>query len=186
MRMTVISGWVALCASVLAGCGQSSSPSSTASAGPRAGTLPPSLILTQAPADALDVVAAKKKAQPGETVVVRGRIGGRAHPFVENRGIFVLVDAGLPTCADNPGDGCKTPWDYCCEPPDHLAARSLTVQIPGPDGKKPLQADVQGQAGLAPMATVVIRGEVAEKPDEKTMILRATGIYVEPPRPPRS
>ncbi|GMU20805.1 MAG: hypothetical protein AMXMBFR13_09010 [Phycisphaerae bacterium] len=143
-----------------------------------AAALPPGLILAESPPQAKNVVEAKKEAQIGEEVVVRGRIGGRGEPFVENRAIFQLVDSSLPTCADNPGDGCKTPWDYCCEPKDQITAKSMTVQIVGADGK-PLRTNLKGQGGLVPMAKVVIRGKVEQKPDENTMTVRADGIYVE-------
>lgn len=169
----------AVLAAVLAtGCKQSDQPeSSTPAATQPAAALPAGLILAEAPPQPLEVVAAKKK-EVGDEVVVRGRIGGREEPFVEGRAIFQLVDSSLPTCSENPGDGCKTPWDYCCEPKAVITAKSLTVQVVGPDGK-PLQASLKGQGGLVPMARVIIRGKVEQKPDEKTMTVRADGIYVE-------
>jgi len=145
---------------------------------PAASALPAGLILTEAPKDPQDIVAAKQSAKRGDEIVVRGRIGGRREPFVENRAIFQLVDSSLPTCADNPADSCPTPWDYCCEPKEQVTAKSITVQITGPDGK-PLQTDVKGQGGLAPMAKIILRGKVEQKADENVMVVRADGIYVE-------
>lgn len=138
--------------------------------------LPTGLILTEAPKNPLDIITAKKTLKAGDDIVVRGRIGGRKEPFVESRAIFQLVDASVPICSDKAM--CDTPWDYCCEPKDNVTAKSITVQIVGPNGK-PLQADVKGQGGLKPAAKIIVRGKVEQKPDEKVMIVRADGIYVE-------
>jgi hypothetical protein len=148
---------------------------------PSAG-LPAGLILAAAPADARNVVDAKKEAKAGEEIVVQGKIGGQVKPFVEGRAIFQLVDSSLPTCSMNPGDNCETPWDYCCEPKDQIAAKSITVQVVGDDGK-PLKVDLNGQGGLKPMAKVVVRGKVGERPDERTLTVRAEGIFVDTSSP---
>lgn len=160
-----------------AGCDSRQKPTAHSTGSQSTTTMPADLILTQAPEGAVDVVAAKQSAQPGDLVVVRGKIGGRKDPFVEGRAIFQLVDASLPTCADNPGDGCPTPWDYCCEPKDQVAAKSTTVQVTGTDGK-PLALNLNASGGFKPMATVIVRGKVAARPNESTMIVNADGIYV--------
>lgn len=162
---------------VVAGCRSSSDQGSANAASQPAAALPADLILKEPPDGALDVTAAKQLAQPGESVVMRGRIGGRVEPFVENRAVFQLVDLSVPTCADNSGDGCKTPWDYCCEPKDQITAKSATIQITGADGK-PLPVSVKGQEGLSPMAKVVVRGKVSAKPNDAVLIVDADGIYV--------
>ena len=168
-----------LAAVLVTGCEQSDQARSGAPVTTQpSAALPSGLILAEAPKQPLEVVAAKREAKVGDDVVVRGRIGGREEPFVEGRAIFQLVDSSLPTCSENPGDGCKTPWDYCCEPKDQITAKSVTVQVVGPDGK-PLHTSLKGQGGLVPMAKVIIRGKVEQKPDENTMTVRAEGIYVE-------
>jgi hypothetical protein len=149
----------------------------TPGAGPQ-GTLPEGIALTEAPADAVDVVQAKSTAQAGDKVVVRGLIGGRRDPFVAERAIFQLVDTSLPTCKEKHGDGCPTPWDYCCEPKDQITAKSATVQLADAGGK-PLAMGLNGKGGLEPMARIVVRGVVAEKPNDAVMIINADGIYVE-------
>lgn len=178
MKWLMVPG-IILAAALTGGCSdKSQTASQKPAASAAASALPAGLILTEAPKDPQDVVAAKKSAQPGDEIVVRGRIGGRREPFVENRAIFQLVDSSVPTCADNHGDSCPTPWDYCCEPREQVTAKSITVQIVGPDGK-PLQADIKGQGGLAPMARIILHGKVDQKPDENVLIVRADGIFVE-------
>jgi len=144
-----------------------------------AAALPEGLILTEAPQGPLSVLAAKKSLQTGDDVVVRGLIGGRVEPFVAGRAIFQLVDSSIPTCAARGGDDhCRTPWDYCCEPKEEVTAKSVTVQVVGKDGK-PLEIQLKGAGGLNPMARIIVRGKVDQKPDANTMIIRAEGIYVE-------
>ena len=74
-------------------------------------------------------------------------------------------------------DHCATPWDYCCEPPESITAGTATVQFVGADGK-PLAVELQGQGGLAPLATITVTGVVAEKDDAGLFIVNATGIHV--------
>jgi hypothetical protein len=164
----------------VAGC-KDSAQSATANPADReraaatASALPAGLILAVAPKDPLDIVTAKKTLKAGDDIVVRGRIGGRKEPFVEGRAIFQLVDSSVPICTEKAM--CKTPWDYCCEPKDQVTAKSITVQIVGPDGK-PLPANIKGQGGLDPVAKVIVRGKV-EKKNDTVMVVRAEGIYVE-------
>lgn len=144
--------------------------------------LPIGVILTAAPADPQNVVEARSKAKAGDEIVVQGRIGGQVRPFVEGRAMFQLVDLSLPTCNMTPGDTCETPWDYCCEPKDQLAAKSVTIQIVGDNGKL-LAVDLNGQHGLKPMARVIVRGTVDRKSDEKAIVIQANGIYVDTEKP---
>lgn len=160
------------------GCDSRAGTKTTNQGGTGQSALPDGIILAEAPADALDVAEAKNAAQVGERVVVRGLIGGRREPFVAERAMFQLVDTSLPTCADKHGDGCPTPWDYCCEPKDQITAKSATVQITDGEGK-PLALSLKGTRGLEPMARVIVRGVVAQRPDENVMIVNADGIYVE-------
>lgn len=141
-------------------------------------TLPAGVMLEQAPEGALEVVAAKESAKEGDELVVRGRIGGGKHPFVNNRAVFQLADASIPTCDEKGSDGCPTPWDYCCEPKDQVAAKSITVQVADESGK-PLALNLDMPDGLQPKDTVIVKGKVANKPNDVTMIVNASGIYVQ-------
>src|SRR5687768_3985668 len=71
------------------------SPSTPQAQTAAAGTLPAGFVLAEAPAGARDVVALKKEAKVGDEVVVRGRVGGSASPFVEGRASLQLIDASL-------------------------------------------------------------------------------------------
>jgi hypothetical protein len=152
---------------------QSASPSQTAAVD----TLPPGLVLAEAPAGAKDVAAVRKEVKAGDEVVLRGKVGGSLSPIVEGRASFQIVDASLTSCDQMPGDTCKTPWDYCCDDPKEVAAHSASVQVVGADGK-PLRAPLAGVGGLKPLSEVTVKGTVAKAGDSGTLVVNATGIYV--------
>ena len=144
------------------------------------GTLPAELIVTAAPADAKDVLAVKKDAKEGDEVTILGVIGGDVKPFVDKRAVVTLVDKSVPSCKDNEGDGCPTPWDYCCVPPEELTAASATVQVLDADGK-PLKVGLNAGAKLKPYDVVVVRGKVGPRV-EGNLTINATAIYVQGPK----
>ncbi len=161
--------FVALIAGSIAGCGESK-PTST---GTQAPSTPPTWLLTAQPADALSVSDAKEQAAEGETIVVRGRIGGRKAPISADGPVFIIVDLSLPHCGENPDDKCPTPWDYCCEPKSELAAQSATVQIVDAAGNS--VAPIGGS--LKPLDEVIVVGAVGARPTEGVLTIRATGVY---------
>ena len=144
----------------------------------QAGALPAGLFVTAELADAKDVVEAKRDAKGGETIVIRGRVGGSEDPFVAERAIFTIVDKRLPHCGEmNMDDACKTPWDYCCEPRDKLMEQSATIQIVGADGR-PLKAALHNVPELKPTKEIVVKGKVAQKDGDKVLVVNAESISV--------
>lgn len=138
--------------------------------------LPAALFLAGAPADAKDIKDIKPSLKAGEKVVLSGRIGGSREPFVNGRAVFTLVDHRLKTCADDPDDTCKTPWDYCCEAPEDLNANMATVEVVSAEGQ-PLKTGLEGIHGLKPLSRVTVVGTVAQA-DSKNLLVKAEGIYV--------
>ena len=142
--------------------------------------LPAGLGLAAPPADAVRVPQAKASAREGDTVVVRGRVGGERDPIVPGRASLRLADTeAIAACDTRPDDGCKIPWDYCCEPSEKILANSMTVQVVGDSGKV-LAADFTTLDGLEPGSMLVVTGVVAARPNEQVLTVNATGIYVEP------
>jgi hypothetical protein len=122
---------------------------------------------------------AELKADNTETgeVILHGRIGGRAEPFVKGAAVFLLADTSMKACNELHGDACKTPWDYCCEPRESLASKILTIQIVGPDGR-PLRLGLRGMHGLEPLTRLTIAGEIADRADGGVLIVNARKIHV--------
>lgn len=158
---------------MLAGCGDQADASADAAATPATDWR-----LDAPPADAVDVRTAKADATDGQTIALRGRIGGRIKPISPDAGLFILMDKALPSCADM-GHGCPTPWDYCCEAPETISTNAVTVQLRDATGQPiPLQPDE-----LSPLEEVVVVGTVAPRPNPQTLVLHATGVYTAPAPP---
>jgi len=171
MRPIAAAGLAAL---LLAGCGESSAPSSGANE--TSGPAPEGWLLASEPAGARAIADAKADAGEGEEIVVTGRIGGRAEPISSESGTFLIVDLELPHCGvmEEPTQ-CATPWDYCCELPADVADNAATVQLVDESGR-PLEVDPVA-AGLEPLDEVVVVGTVGPRPSPRVLTIRATGVH---------
>jgi len=145
-----------------------------------AAALPEALFADTAPADPSHVFDVKQSAKEGDEVTVRGRVGGSKHPFVEGRAALTIADTQgtLTHCGDNEGDGCPTPWDYCCDPPELITANTATIQIVDADGR-PLKLGIEGAHGLENSVFIVVTGTVGPRPDANVLVINATSIHVE-------
>ncbi len=133
-------------------------------------------VLASMPEGAMDVGEAKKSVKEGESVKIRGRIGGRAKPMSENVALFIMMDPAIPSCADGDDDHCPIPWDYCCETPETIMANSVTVQVMGGDGSV-LPVNLAEQAGLEPLDEVIVVGTVGPRPNDGALVIYADGLY---------
>jgi len=156
---------VSLSFAFLAGCGQDAPK--TGSPGTPAPELA-KLALPARPAGAVSVRAAKK-ADAADACAVTGRIGSVVPGFA----VFTLMDASLPYCGEkNKEDGCKTPWDYCCESGETRTANSLLVEVRDGKGKP-----VAGQLGdLRLLDAVTVVGKLT-KDEHGNHVLLATGWH---------
>jgi len=136
----------------------------------------PWLVRTAPPAEALDVGAAKGDSAVGDEIVVRARIGGRKDPMSEDQAVFVVIDAGLPSCADIPGDTCATPWDYCCETPESLRANTATIQVADAEGGPVMTSPAS--VGLEPLDEVVVVGRVVVRDEAGAFVVEADRIHL--------
>jgi hypothetical protein len=169
---------LALLVVVLAGCGSAPSAPDAKNSGAPQVKLPDGFMLSSAPAQAVSVLEAMKSAKAGDSITVRGRIGGSTRPFLDDRAVFTIVDEVLPSCDAREGDTCPEPWDYCCEPKDKLAAHTITVKVSDAAGKT-LKLPLHGQAGLAPLSTIILQGKADERPSANALTVIASGIFVE-------
>ncbi|MBM4110583.1 MAG: hypothetical protein FJ254_04375 [Phycisphaerae bacterium] len=143
-------------------------------AGPAApeGAFPASLFASAPTGEPIGVGAMKSTAKAGDRVIVVGRIGGSEDPFLADRAMVTIADPSVKLCGeDDPNDDhCPTPWDFCCEPRDHLRKMSVTIVANAADGG-PIQHSLRGQGGLKLGARVVVEGTVASVgPDGAAMI----------------
>ncbi len=138
------------------------------------------ILLSEEPANAIDIVDMRKTAAPGDPVVFTGKAMGGHDIFLEGRAIMILGDPNKITSCDlNHGENCSTPWDVCCDDPEIIKSSIVTVQIADADGK-PLKTTLKGLGGIKELTSVVVTGQVAKGSNKDNMIVNATGIYVKP------
>ncbi len=158
---------------VLGGCRKSSDSQSDTSAA----TLPASLFVSTAPGGAESIASLKADAQEGDTVTIKAVVGGRKNTYVTNRAVMTVIDASVPNPCVGTDDHCPTPWDYCCTPSDQLLPQMASVQILGADNR-PLALDLAAVNELKPLNTLIIQGTVGPRPDNNSLVIHATGIFV--------
>lgn len=149
----------------IAGCGNGDAP------GPTGGGAFDSYFVKEAPGNPLAVNEVREKAADGATVVVFGRL----KEFTSEFASFRLIDKSLESCRQT-GDGCPTPWDYCCEDTDAVNASQVLVELR--EGARPRRGGLKGVGGLDHLAVVTVTGEV-EKDAEGNIIVVAREIHVQ-------
>jgi hypothetical protein len=178
MRTKTTLALLTTAALALGACGEGGSASDDA--GPR--SAPPatqatqgaSWVLASMPENPRDVADAKADAAEGQTIVVRGRIGGRAEPITADSPVFTIMDPAVPHCGEKDDDHCPIPWDYCCETPESIRANSATVLLVDAEGS-PLAIDPTTE--LEPLDEVLVVGTVAPRPHADVLTIRATGVH---------
>lgn len=137
--------------------------------------LPDSLLLADKPDAVTPVTALRKSAKVGDTVAVRGYVGGSVDPFVPSRAILTVVDATLANpCVSDDGH-CQTPWDYCCNLDDAIA-NMASVRVTDANGKV-VRSGLRGFGGLDAHSEVIVVGKVAAVSD-RNLTIDATGLWI--------
>lgn len=136
-------------------------------------------LLPAEPEGAKPVEAWAGAAAVGDRVVISGRVGGSEEPIARDRAVMMIVGPGVPACSDKPGNTCATPWDYCCERREDVAAHAALVEVTGPDGR-PLAVNLSAAGGIAPGVEVVVVGTVRRvgTGEEPSLVVAATGVFV--------
>lgn len=160
------------CALLLSACGDSGAARQPAeTAAPTAGDW----LLESEPADAMGVAQAKASVEPGDAIVLRARIGGRMEPISKDSAAFTVMDLSVPHCGELHGDGCPTPWDYCCAAPERITKNAATVQMVDAGGNAAAVSPIE--AGLAALDEVVVVGTVGPRPSPDVLTVKASSFY---------
>jgi len=162
----------AFAASLLSGCGGSSTATSSQSTKAEAVKLDPSLVLAEEPAEPLGVAEVREKAKDGDEVVVAGWIAGSKQPIIEGRAAFTIVDLSLP-----PMKCAEIPYSFCCMPKQVLLPKLVLVKFVDEQGKTILK-DARGLLGIKEGATVVIRGHAKCTEEGELAAILGSGLYV--------
>lgn len=132
-------------------------------------------LLAEEPAAAQEVKAAHADTANGAEIVVVGRIGGSADPWIKDRAAFTVVDNSLQACSDIPGDECPMPWDYCCVT-DQLPGATALVKVVDASGQL-VAIDARKLLGLKELDRVVVHGKAVRDQDGNLTVL-ADGVFV--------
>jgi len=154
------------------------------------GDIPIGLIVDTPPRGAVDVEEVRRTAQPGERVVVRGRVGGAASPLGDGVASMKIVGRAIEACstpgptnaadanesAESRTRACKTPWDGCGESPEALAMHTATIQVVDDDGAL-IRTGLRGRRGIQEFTEVTVDGTVVKTADG-SLLIRARAIHV--------
>ena len=165
---------LAITAGLVAGCAESPESGDGSATAATATAPDAAYLMSEKPADAQGVGAARESVKDEEEVTLVGRVGGSGKPFVDGLAAFTIVDPQVPYCA--PDEGCPTPWDYCCTQ-DQVKDNIATVKVVGADGK-PVAKDAKGLLGVKELDTVIVRGK-ARRDDAGNLVVLAEKVYVE-------
>ncbi len=133
-------------------------------------------LLTSEPDDGMGVIKVREGVKDKDDVVIVGRIGGSANPWIVGRAAFSIVDDSLKACSDIPGDKCEKPWDYCCETTDKLTTSTALVKVVDENGDL-LKADARELFQVKELSTVVVKGK-AQRDEAGNLTVLASGVYV--------
>ena len=122
-------------------------------------------LLAAEPTGAQGVAQARESVQDGDEIVVTGRIGGDAEPFVDGIAAFTIVDCSLESCAAE--EDCP-----CCSFDKNKAVVKVV------DGRgNVVNTDARKLLGVKQSSTVVIQGK-AKRDEAGNLTVLARGIHV--------
>lgn len=136
-----------------------------------------------APANAKHISEVFADAKPGKEVVVHGEVMGRMNVFVDGRAMVVLGDpTKITPCNRIPGDGCVTPWDVCCDPPEIIKKSIATIQFLSADGRV-IKQGLKGFKGIKELSFLTVKGIIAEGTTAENLLISAQEFHLTDPSP---
>ncbi len=163
-----------LSALILTGCG-SEEPSNAIEVQKQ--LLPPSTMLSVKPTKSITVAEARKSAVAGKEVTLSGQVGGVIAPFVSKRASMVIADHTTMKACNTTCSGCKTPWDFCCEPPEVRQQNTVTVQFVDQEGMV-IRQGLENFEGIKHNSMITIVGKYAPESNKEVVIINAEKIFL--------
>jgi hypothetical protein len=160
---------------ILTGCGGTSSANVNAEVATSTSVDGSKYVLAEEPDDAVGVIAARESANDGDPIVVVGRIGGAANPWVEGRAAFTLLDASKSIVAEGADSGGDEMCTGDCCALERAACTTLVKVVD--EGGRVLAADSRQLFGLVANDMVVVRGKVS-KDETGNFAVLADGVHV--------
>lgn len=131
--------------------------------------------LAEEPDGAVGVIAARESAVDGAPLVLVGRIGGSAKPWIDGRAAFTLLDASVSVVAEGKdseeGELCL--GDCCAN--ERLDCTTL-VKVVDQQGQL-VPVDSRELLGLKESDMVVVKG-TAKKDKSGNFVMLANGVFI--------
>jgi hypothetical protein len=159
----------------VSGCGVSAPAEVTAQANTTRSTERSKYLLSNEPDGAIGVIAARAAAHDGDPIVVVGRIGGIANPWIDGRAAFMLLDASIKLVPEGTESkaGAMCTGDCCASE----RARNMTLVKLVDENGRLLTVDARQLLGVNANDLVVIRGKT-NKDDSGNLIVLANGVFI--------
>ncbi|QDV73743.1 hypothetical protein [Botrimarina mediterranea] len=131
--------------------------------------------LAEEPEGAVGVIAARESAEDGAPLVLVGRIGGAANPWIDGRAAFTLLDPSMSVVANGQDSGeTELCLDDCCA----VDRQNCTTLVKVVDGQGKLVAvDSRELLGVKESDMVVVKG-TAQKDKSGNFVMLASGVYI--------
>ncbi|TWT43489.1 hypothetical protein [Botrimarina hoheduenensis] len=131
--------------------------------------------LAEEPDGAMGVIAARESVEDGAPLVLVGRIGGAANPWIDGRAAFTLLDPSMAVVAKGEDTGeTELCLDDCCAV-DRQNCTTL-VKVVDAQGKL-VSMDSRELLDLKESDMVVVKG-TAQKDEAGNFVMLATGVFV--------
>jgi hypothetical protein len=132
-------------------------------------------LLNEEPDGAVGVIAARESAQDGASLVLVGRVGGSANPWVDGRAAFMLLDASMSVVAEgeDSAEGELCTGDCCAT--ERLACTTL-VKVVDASGQV-VPVDSRELLGLKESDMVVVEGS-AKKDKSGNFSMLAYRVFI--------
>ena len=160
----------------ITGCGNSTQSTAIASHATAINIDGSKFLLDEEPAGAVGVIAARESAEDGKPLVLVGRIGGSAKPWVDGRAAFMLLDASMSIVAEGEEDVAegKLCTGDCCA--SELLDCTTLVKVVDEQGRL-VPIDSRKLLGLKESDMVVVQG-TAKKDENGNFVMLAEGVYI--------
>jgi hypothetical protein len=131
--------------------------------------------LAEEPEGAIGVIAARESVEDGGALVVVGRVGGAANPWIAGRAAFTLLDPSMSVVANGEDSGeTELCLDDCCA----ADRQNCTVLVKVVDAQgKLVMMDSRELLGLQESDMVVVKGN-AQKDTTGNFVMLADGVYI--------
>jgi len=157
----------------ISGCG--SATESTAIAAPEVNIDGSQFLLGEEPDGAVGVIAARESAEDGEPLVLVGRIGGAANPWIDGRAAFTVLDASMSVVAEGEdSDEGELCMGDCCAT-ERLNCTTLVKVVDAVGNLVPV--DSRKLLGVNEADMVVVQGN-AKRDKSGNFVMLAKGVYV--------